>query len=97
MKRGLAKSGLTDEARPYLVGSLAVIVAFIVSFALIPAFSPTNDDAYIEQTLAGTGGVSAEPTPYTTTINYVLGLAVSSLYRVPLLLSVVVTRICLVP
>lgn len=82
MKRGLAKSGLTDEARPYLVGSLAVIVAFIVSFALIPAFSPTNDDAYIEQTLAGTGGVSAEPTPYTTTINYVLGLAVSSLYRV---------------
>ena len=48
---------------------IVAILVMVLSFALIPAFSPSNDDAYIEQSLAGTGGVASSPTPYTTTIN----------------------------
>ena len=77
-----ARIKVSCVANSSVVAFLVALSALSTSFSLIPAFSPTNDDAYIEQSLAGTGGVSAEPTPYTTTINYVLGLAVSSLYRV---------------
>ena len=66
---------------PHVIAFLATILAIMASFLLIPAFSPSNDDAYIEQSLAGTGGVSAYPTPYTTTVNIVLSTFVSLLYR----------------
>lgn len=65
-----------------IIAFLAAILTIVASFLLIPAFSPSNDDAYIEQSLAGTGGVSAYPTPYTTTVNILLGALVSALYRI---------------
>lgn len=61
---------------------IVAILVMVLSFALIPAFSPSNDDAYIEQSLAGTGGVASSPTPYTTTINIVLGSLICVLYTI---------------
>ncbi len=66
----------------WVISVMATSILFLASFALIPAFSPSNDDAYIERSLAGTSGVAVAPQPYTTTINIVLGLLISSLYRI---------------
>lgn len=68
------------ELDSWLLPGLSTALIFTLSFLLIPAFSPSNDDAYIERSLAGTCGVSSEPQPYTTTINIILGVLISRLY-----------------
>ncbi|HIU23965.1 MAG TPA: hypothetical protein IAD17_03480 [Candidatus Coprovicinus avistercoris] len=70
------------QMHPCLIALFAALITIVSAFLFIPSFSPSNDDAYIEQSLAGTGGVSAYPTPYTTTVNIFLGLVVSTLYRI---------------
>lgn len=64
----------------WVLALLLAVASLIISFCLIPPFSPTNDDAYIQQSLSGGGGVSAYPTAYTTAINFVLGWSVSRIY-----------------
>lgn len=66
----------------WLVSLCAATTAMLISFCMIPAFSPTNDDFYIQESLAGAGGVSSEPVVYTTVVNPVLCLIVACAFSI---------------
>lgn len=60
------------------LAALVAVAAMLVSFIILPAFFPTNDDTYIKQILSG--GVSVEPNPYVMFVNYGLCSVISGLY-----------------
>lgn len=65
---------------PWLLAALATLIAVVVAHALVPGMYPTNDDALVQQALAGGGGVSAEPTPYVSFVNFALCRVISWLF-----------------
>lgn len=73
--------GRENAARgAWILAGLACLIAMAGAFLTIPAFSPTNDDAYAHQILSG--GISSSPTARIMFINYGLCWIFSLLYTV---------------
>lgn len=73
--------GRANAARgAWILAGLACLIAMAGAFLTIPAFFPTNDDAYAHQILSG--GISSSPTARIMFINYGLCWIFSLLYTV---------------
>lgn len=64
----------------WAISLVCAVAGIAISMLVIPPYFPTNDDAIIQQVLAGT--VSGSPTPYVSLINFCLAWPLSRLFVV---------------